>query len=144
MYKVLKPFVFILFLAIINFQTACNNNDDVDPDSICDEFCTTEFVTISVTITGQSQNPVALDSYSVVNLETAQDITITLNEAEFEFAQQEGRYPLVNDATFERLQGSNIQFTGFINGQQVITGNYSAGRGCCHVEINSGDLQLTL
>ncbi len=144
MFRIFKPVVFILFLAVIGTQTSCNNNDDVGTDAQCDEFCTTEFVTISVTITDQDQNSVALDSFNVVNLDTAQDITITLNEDEFEFAQQEGQYPLVNDGTFEKLQGADIQFIGFINGQQVISSNYSAGKGCCHVEINSGDLELTL
>ncbi len=97
-----------------------------------------------VSIKDQNQNPIALDSFEVINLENGTDITVMLTSSEFEGAQEFGQYPLIQDGTLEVNQTQQIQFKGFIDNQEVINSNYIVSADCCHVGLDSGDLQLTL
>jgi hypothetical protein len=128
-------------MAII--QISCNSDDDNNSD--CENVaCTYQFVTIVVSLKDQNENPVALDSFEVINVENENDITISLSSSDFELAQQLGQYPLVNDVSININQERQIQFKGFINDQEVISSSYTVGKDCCHIDVVSGNLQLTL
>jgi len=131
----------ILLFAII--PVSCGSDDD--SNSECDDvFCTLEFITIVVTIIDQNQDPFALDSFQVVNLENGEDITIPLTPSELTEAQERGIYPLVSDGVFGLNQEKQIQFKGFLNNQEVISSDYVVETDCCHLSSVSGDLELTI
>ncbi|MEM9000262.1 MAG: hypothetical protein AAGB24_08355 [Bacteroidota bacterium] len=122
---------------------SCNSDDDSNSDCQ-DAICTTVLVRIMVSITDQNQDPVALDSFKVVNRENGNDMTIALTPSELAAAQQFGQYPLIEDGSLGVNQERQIQFQGFVNNQEVISSDYTVGTDCCHVGLVDGNLQLTL
>ena len=133
-----------LCLFLLFFQISCNNNDE-DANTDCSNIaCTEVYITLVVTIEDQNQNPVALEYFEVINLANGSDVTISLSPSQLASAQATGQYPLVADGGIEKNQELQLQFKGFVNSQEVISSNYTAGADCCHVSLISGDVQLTL
>jgi len=125
---------------------SCNSdeNNDILNSDCSNETCTELFLTIIISIEDQNQNPVALDSFEVLNLDNGSEITIPLSPSGLVLAQELGKYPLVADGGIKINQEVQLQFKGFINNQEVINGNYTASADCCHVILISGELQLIL
>lgn len=138
-----RIFFALLALFVITPFVSCNNDDDSNPDC-AQVICTTEFVRILVSVTDENQNPVALDSFEVVNLENGNNITIQLSSEEFEGLQEFGQYPLIEDGILGLNEEREIQFRGFIDNQEVVSEAYTVSTDCCHVGLVLGDLQLTL
>ena len=141
-----------LFLAILSLflslgQTSCNNDDDTNDDvnAQCEgTICTAIFIRINVSVSDMNQNPVALDSFTVTDLANGNDITVTLSAQELTEAQETGLYPLTQDGVLDLNEARQIQFRGFINDQEVVSSDYTVSTDCCHVGLDSGDLELTL
>lgn len=131
----------LLIILSVYVLLGCNNDDTIDCSTIG---CTEQFVTITVSIKDQNQNPVSLDYFEVINMENGSDITIGLSPSGLALAQQFGQYPLVEDGGVENNQEMSVQFKGFINNQEVISSNYIVGADCCHVSLISGERELIL
>ena len=132
-----------VYLFLWAIQTSCNSDDDSNID--CSSVpCTNNIVTIVVLIVDSNQNPVALESFEVIDMEDGSVITMSLSESELEMARQYGRYPLITDGDIGRNQEVQLRFKGFINNQEVVNSNYFVASDCCHVGLISGDLQLAL
>ncbi|WP_162819925.1 hypothetical protein [Kordia sp. SMS9] len=71
-------------------------------------------------------------------------MTILLSASGFEIAQQLGQYPLLDDGSLEANQERQVQFKGFINNQEVISSTYTVSTDCCHINLVSGTVELTL
>lgn len=125
-----------IFLTLTFLQISCNDNNA--------GICTTEFVTITVSIKDENQNPISLDSFVVTNTKDGSVITIPLSSLEFENAQQTGQYPIVSDGGIEKNQEALILFKGFINNQEVISSEYNVAADDCHISLVSGNLELVL
>ncbi|MEM6542945.1 MAG: hypothetical protein AAF634_17445 [Bacteroidota bacterium] len=139
------PLALSIFFAFA--PTSCNTDDDANDDvnAQCEgSICTAIFVQINVTVTDQEQNPVALDTFTVTNLANGNDMTITLTASELANARETGRYPLTQDGILDLNEMRQIQFKGFINGQEVVSGNYTVSTDCCHVALDAGDVELSL
>jgi hypothetical protein len=134
----------VMLLPFLLFaQISCNN--DNDSNSPCEDvFCTLDFRTIIVIVKDQNENPVALDSFQVIDLENGNDITILLSPSNFITAQQTGKYPLVNDGSIDENQEKQVQFIGFIENQEVVRNNYVVNKDCCHINLTSGNNELSL
>ncbi|MFC5046159.1 hypothetical protein ACFSTE_04675 [Aquimarina hainanensis] len=144
MIKLPKLFIVVLCSLSILSQFSCNNDDD-DANTNCENIvCTAIFIRINVSITDEHQNPVALDSFKVINRIDGTDMTLSLSPSELSAAKELGQYPLVEDGVLGVHQQRHLQFKGFINNQEVIYSNYTVGMDCCHVSLVSGSLQLTL
>ncbi|MEM8763647.1 MAG: hypothetical protein AAGD88_07540 [Bacteroidota bacterium] len=143
-----KLFLATLSLFVSLWQTSCSSDDDSvneDINAQCEgTICTAIFVRINVTVTDQNQNPVALDSFSVTNLDNGEDMTITLSDSERNGARETGLYPLTEDGILALNEARRIEFSGFINNQEVVSGEYTVSTDCCHVGLDAGDLELTL
>ncbi|WP_299103872.1 hypothetical protein [uncultured Tenacibaculum sp.] len=126
-------------LSTILLFISCNDNN------ICkDTVCTLEFRTILVSVKNQDQNPIALDSFKVINIQNNSDMTVSLSNSEFEAAQQSGKYPLVNDSSLNTNEERQVQFKGYIDNKEVINSTYKVSTDCCHIGLISGVLNLTL
>ena len=133
-----------LCLFLLFFQISCNNNDE-DANTDCSNIaCTEVYITLVVTIEDQNQNPVALEYFEVINLANGSDVTISLSPSQLASAQATGQYPLIADGGIDKNQELQLQFKGFVNSQEVISSNYTAGADCCHVSLIAGDVELTL
>ncbi|PRX54189.1 hypothetical protein [Flagellimonas meridianipacifica] len=141
-----KLFLATLSLVLSLWQTSCNSDDDANDDTNaqCEEtICTLVFIRINVSVTDQDENPVALDSFTVTNLANGNDMTISLSESERIAARETGLYPLTQDGILDLNEERQIQFKGFINDEEVVSSDYTVSTDCCHVGLDSGDLQLT-
>jgi len=132
----------IVFLIAIP-QISCNNDDDSNSDCGNTD-CTEIFVTIVVSVEDQDQNPIALDSFEVINIEDGSEMTIPLSASGLELSQQLGQYPLIADGSIEVNQEVQLQFKGFIDNQEVINTNYTVSSDCCHINLVSGNIHLVL
>ncbi len=120
--------------------TRCENNEQSCQETIC----TLVFVSINATIVDQNQDPVVLDSYELINLENNTSITLSYSASELTQLAQQGIYPIMDDLSIQENQQLNIQFKGFINDQEVVTQDYTVAKDCCHVDLVSGDLDISL
>ncbi|MBQ4821504.1 hypothetical protein [Aquimarina sp. MMG016] len=137
-----KLFIVVLSILFTLIQISCNDDDS---NSDCENaICTLVLIRFSVSITDQNQNPVALDSFEVIDTENGNDLTIILTPDQLLNAQQSGKYPLIQDGTLGVNQERQIQFNGFLNNQEVISSNYTVSTDCCHVNVDSGNLEITL
>lgn len=143
-----KLFLATLSLFVSLWQTSCSSDDDSvneDINAQCENaICTKIFVRINVKVTDQNQNPVALDAFTVTNLANGQDMTVTLSDSERNASRETGLYPLTEDGILDLNEARRIQFSGFINNQEVVSGEYTVSTDCCHVGLDAGDLELTL
>ena len=143
MIKSLKSVSAVLSFITISFLISCNDDDDASVD--CEgTICTAILVRLNITVVDENQNPVALDSFEVVNADNGQDITIELTPSELEGAREFGIYPLIEDGILGLNQERDLEFTGFIDGEEVVRSNYTVATDCCHVSLASGEAQLTL
>ncbi len=131
------------FLLLLFLFAGCENNDSND---CANQACTEEFRTITVTIKDSENNPVALDSFKVTNLENGDDLSRELNNAEFGAMREIGVYPLFGDeyARDFRNREVEINFKGYINNQELINSDYKVGADCCHVMLISGDPEISI
>ena len=126
-----------LFLSIFILLTAsCSRTDD---DSCEGVLCTLEFKIINVKITNQNNEPLALDSFKVVNLENNKYITPSQI-----VSADTGTYPLITDGVMENKQSLRIRFNGFLNDSIAVTDDYTAHSNCCGLESVEGNLNLTI
>ena len=144
MKKFTNLLLYVIVIIALLLSTSCNNDDDSNSGCFEDTLCTLIFVTIDVSVVDNNQNPVALDSFQVINRTDGSDFTLQLSDIEFELAQQNGRYPIANDNNVEANQQLELEFKGFINNEEVITSNYIVGADCCHVSLILGDIELVL
>ncbi len=137
----MKTSVYSLLLLL--FFAGCENND---PNDCINQACTEEFRTITVTIKDSENNPVALDSFKVTNLENGDDLSRELNNAEFEAMSENGVYPLFGDeyARDFRNKEVEINFKGYIDDQELINSDYKVGADCCHIILISGDPEISI
>ena len=135
--KRVRTMIFCFFLSL----SSCS-----EQATECGRFCTEEFRTIAVSVENQEGDPVALDSYRVINLDNGREITPDLSPDELQQMREQGRYPIINDSYIEeyRKQELNLEFTGLLGGEEVVTENYKVGFDCCHVYHIAGDLELVL
>jgi hypothetical protein len=136
--------IIVSLFAILLMSCNSDENNDILISDCTNVTCTELFMTIILSIEDQNQNPVALDSFEVLNLDNGFEITIPLSPSELVLAQELGKYPLVADGDIEIDQELQLQFRGFINNQEVINSNYTTSADCCHVILISGELQLVL
>ena len=135
-------FLLLLLLLLSFVQVACNG-DDIFGCGI-NTSCTDDFRSVVVSIQDGDGNPVALDTYEVINLETGEPLDITFAFGDLQTAQETGMYPIANDGIFPSNQEVELQLRGFINEVEVITSDYVVATDCCHIGLVSGDTELIL
>ncbi|MBJ6369683.1 hypothetical protein [Snuella sedimenti] len=135
----------LLILVLIYVGSACNNNDETDPNC-ANIACTEEFRTLTLTIKDSNDMPVALDSFKVVAVISGDDLTRETNSSELALMQQNGTYPLFGDEHANTYQNKEleVQFRGFKDDQQIVSENYVVAADCCHVFLVSGTTEVVL
>jgi len=139
MYK-LVFYVSLLYLTVAGCTSKSENND------CSDVACTLDFRSFAVTLTDTNDNPVGLDQYIVTDITNNEDLTTELNDDQFQEARQSGMYPLYGDSFTQLHQNKVIEivFKGFIDGNEIVSAQFTVGADCCHTEIISGDLAIML
>lgn len=139
----MKSFLTKAAILLAGLLFSCDNNDD--PGTAClDTVCTLIFISVFITIEDTDQNPVVLDSFEVIDVATGAPVELAASENDLEIGRQQGFYPLVDDLSFGLREQHTLLFRGFMDGQEVIQSTYEVATDCCHVGLNSGDLELVL
>lgn len=131
----------LLLFFLLLFQS-CSQPDEKD----CNGICSQEYRTITVNIINEEAEPVALDSFKVTALKDGRDLTLEVDESSFQLMQKTGTYPIFSDRHFYDYsrQQLDINFTGFIEGEEVLSEDYRVGADCCHVYYIAGELNPVL
>ncbi len=144
MFRIMRnSFIGVLLLF---FLLGCNEEDDSLNIDCSEIACTEIFISHHVTVKDPSGVAIPLDSISVTDVDTGEDITRSLTDEEFEEARRTGTYPLYDDLTDANEPGisRHIVFEGFIASEKVISAEYQVGRDCCHSAVGKGNLNLIL
>jgi len=128
----------ISIIAFCLFFLSC-----IKKDECSDILCTTEFRVITVSVKDVNGNPVALDDFTVTDLNSGIDVTPV---GSLETTRELGEYTLLVDgpSSIPFDDTKDLRFRGFINSEEVINSEYTFRGECCGVNLVSGDLNLTL
>ena len=141
-----RPTPHSLFLLPLSLSfLACGSDDGGDSVAECqDTVCTLELRRIIIRISNATQEPVALDAIQVLERPSGNELTLTLSDSEWDNARETGQYPLIEDGVLGLLQETELQFTGFVNGQAVVSAMYTVGTDCCHINLIDVETDLSL
>lgn len=117
----------IAFLFSLVFVFSC----DSDSSNV---ICTEQYKLISLEIVDTNGLPVALDSLKVMLGEC--DITYEYTSQGYEEAKTTGMYILLSDEWQKELENieSEIVFTGYIAGEEVVQESFRVTADCCHIQ----------
>ncbi len=134
-----------VYLILVLLFVSCEYNDGSETGCV-NQACTEVFKTIVVSVKNSENNPVALDSFKVTNLENGNDLTREFNSAEFEAMRENGVYPLFGDEYVQDFSNEevDINFKGYIDSEEIINSDFRVGADCCHVILISGDPEISI
>lgn len=141
--------IFLFYLFLIAFTISCSKKESgAENKQDCGKVACNEMLqSIDVSIVDQNDEPVALDRLKVTRIMDRKDITREYNDHEWNIFRQLGRYPLVGDNDEKYIpafKNTSLRFQGYIGDHQVVLANYIVTFGCCHIELVSGKLNLTV
>src|SRR5690606_19685111 len=138
-FNVMKNFLFIMFIGFLFF--ACS-----EKDKACIGICSEEYRNIVVYVKNIQSEPVILDSFKVLYFTNGSNIMLHLNDYTNDYQRERGIYPIFSDkyAREYKEQQTQIKFSGFIDGHEVVSETYKVAADCCHVIHLSGDLELVI
>lgn len=134
----------VIFCAITMVACACETNGS--GDSSTTPICTMEYKTIAVRVTSANGNPVKLDSVTVKNAKTGENITSSLDADLLAVYQQQGYYPIISDNLRKQLKEAPTSyiFTGYSNGKSIANTTLEIGADDCHITLLNGDTEIVL
>lgn len=136
--------ILLLTLSIIAFGINSCEKSNVDNSECSPEMaCTAIFKIITVKILNQNQEPVILDNFEVIETSTGNDVT-PKNAYPVDLIHQYGTYPIATDGGVEKLQTKTLEFRGYIGTDMIVKEQYVVKGGCCHIELVSGNLDVTV
>jgi hypothetical protein len=137
--KTCKLFSTVLLIALI--FTACEQTDNVSECDIDGAVCTTEFITVTMSLKTSSGTPITLDSVVVTKNENGDGI----------YSKQTGEisngiFPVITDSEMGKIvkEGSLVNFKGYSSGIEVVNEEYKVGHDCCHVKFIQGTQNVIL
>lgn len=104
--------------------------------------CTEIFISVTVTVKDQANNPVKLDSsYTKVlsNDKILRPFTGNMD-------MYPGTYVLISDGQLNQIpenKNTNVKFIGFKGGQKVVDEPFTVTQDGCHVDLVSGKTNIT-
>lgn len=135
--KTCKLFSAVLLTALI--FTACEQTDNVSECDIDGALCTTQFVTVSMSLKTSTGTPFPLDSVVVTKngegIYSKQTDTIS-----------NGVFPVITDSEMGKIvkEGSLVNFKGYSKGIEIVNEEYKVGHDCCHVKFIQGTQDVIL
>jgi hypothetical protein len=137
--KTFKLFSTVLLTALI--FTACEQTDNVSECDIDGAVCTTEFITVTMSLKTSSGTPITLDSIVVTKNENGDGI----------YSKQTGEisngiFPVITDSEMGKIvkEGSLVNFKGYSSGIEIVNEEYKVGHDCCHVKFIQGTQNVIL
>jgi hypothetical protein len=133
--------LFSTFLLIALIFTACEQTDNVSECDIDGAICSTEFITVTMSLHTSTNTPIPLDSVVVTKNENGEAIyskqTDTISN---------GIFPIITDSEIGKIvkEGSLVNFKGYSKGVEIVNEEYKVGHDCCHVKFIQGTQNVIL
>ena len=126
--------IYLLLLIGTTFLMSCGNDDECSGNLIC----TTEFRTVLLEVLNSDGTMVVFDDFTVTNLQTNETISLEWEPGD--------HYPIADDSMRGELPsaGNQLEFVGFINGQEVLRQIFLVGADCCHIVLLDGETTVRL
>ncbi|MCF2446235.1 hypothetical protein L0657_19920 [Dyadobacter sp. CY345] len=139
--------IFVYFLLILISSNCKKEVDEATDPCNCTTAvnCTENYITLVLTVTNTSGQPVDLDDYYTTKISTGEKIN--LKNAEFDSLRGTmGEYPILADGQKDMTEkcGTDFEFTGIKNGNEIVKRTYKIGHDCCHVKILEGDPNIII
>lgn len=136
----------MLFAILPLLLSGCKNGYDNGASDCFQSACTEIYVSLTISVIDQHSRPVSLERYSVMLTENNTDITPDISDYDFETMKENGVYPVFSDTFAQEYQNitTDILFTGFIDGEAVVSSTFTVGADCCHVKFISDDTTLVV
>ena len=135
----LLSFIVIFFLAV-----SCDFSGESDEEACENTACTLIFISLNVEVVNSADAPLALDSYTVTDVQSGRDVTPNFSNTPFEDMQASGNYTFFNDSWADeyRNESTVLRFSGLLDGMEVVTAEFEVMADCCHVSLVSGDTKI--
>lgn len=136
----------IFILSLIISPLACDSGDGENNEGCGNAVCTAIYISLNVNVVDSTNEPVALDSYTVTDTQNNRNLPPDLSADTFENMQANGRYVFFSDFWLEdyRNESTVLRFTGFLNGTEVVATELEVNADCCHVSLVSGEVDLVV
>lgn len=149
--KFLIPLLSIPLLVVF-MSMSCNKHKDrgnrQNGDCPPDLMCTMEFRSIHVSVTDGEGRPVALDKFRTIRLADGHEFDLQAGASHWEdsIRKATGSYPLLTDAQQKQIstKGETVEFHGEKNGVLVVQETYKVRDDCCHIDLVSGNRDVTV
>lgn len=135
--KTCKLYSAVLLTALI--FTACEQTDNVSECDIDGALCTTQFVTVTMSLKTSTGTTFPLDS-----------VVVTKNGESIYSKQTDtisnGVFPVITDSEMGKIvkEGSLVNFKGYSKGIEIVNEEYKVGHDCCHVKFIRGTQDVIL
>ncbi len=121
---------------------------EADRQRACREVACLEFyATIHINVVDEAGDPVELDRVKVSRIADGFDMTSDYENGSWEDARKAGMYILADDGDAGRLtrfEDTRLRFQGYIDNQEVVSGDYVVTYDCCHISLVSGEEKLVV
>ncbi|GAB2794303.1 hypothetical protein GCM10027275_44240 [Rhabdobacter roseus] len=130
----MRQLLFLLIILLVSCQK--------DQLGCADVNCTEEYRVITVTLVQPDGSPVRLDSMAVV--ERGSGANLLPNLSAWEEIRAQGTYPIFEDSFVQEYRNREVEleFRGYLAGQEVVSAVYVVGADCCHVRLVRGDSRI--
>ena len=139
----------LLYTLLIAVTLSCSKRElgSEEVQDCSTVYCTFDLRWITVKLTDQSGNPVALDRMKVTRVADGKDLTRTYYNEEWNTFRRLGSYPITGDVDSKRIprfKHTKLRFQGYIGNRQVIKADYVVTFDCCHISLVSGERELVV
>ena len=132
-----------LFFALPVIVITCKEEDQKDcAKAICSE----QFNSITVAVKDSTGQPVALDTFRLVNMLDKSAIKLSFTADDFAGMKTTGNYLLIDDSVVSQYQNSQIvvEFSAILGGKTVAKNSVTVSVDCCHVTPYYGDMTVVV
>lgn len=137
---------FIFLGIVLFFFVGCQQNPQCTDPCPKDMMCTMDFRTLQLSIRDSVGRPVMLDKYRTLKLYNNEEIDMQSGLTLWEDSSYKanGEYPILNDGHTNKTDrcGKEFRFLGYRQNQLVVESQYKISHDCCHIRLDSGEINL--
>jgi len=131
----------IAFLIIVCFMVliSCKSRNEIN--------CTTEYRMLTISVIDSMSKPVLLSQYFVKKTSTGEIINFKQEDPYLDsINRMNGVYFILTDGKMAMTlkNGTEFQFIGMIDNEEIVNEKYIIGNDGCHVQILSGKTQIII
>ncbi|MBV6647289.1 MAG: hypothetical protein KI790_17655 [Cyclobacteriaceae bacterium] len=135
---------FLPLISTIVLLFACEETKECCSLSECEPVspCTEIFVSVTMQVVDEQDNPVQLDYIKTVNTNTG----TVIHSEEGPSLGHQGYYRVLDDLDMDKImkEGSNIRFEGGVQDAVLVDEVLTIGHDCCHLVLVEGKTKVVI